>query len=67
MKCDNCTNAAVYTVADPGANPINFCSNCLPSWLRDRAAAGHFPLAKAEKTTTKKKAEAEEAPADENN
>jgi hypothetical protein len=66
MKCDNCSNDAAYTVADPGVNPVNFCSTCLPSWLSDRAAAGHFPLAKAEKSS-KKKAEAEEAPADADN
>ena len=66
MKCDNCSSDALYTIADPGVNPVNFCSLCLPSWLADRARAGHFPLAKAEKSS-KKKAEAEEAPADADN
>jgi hypothetical protein len=42
--CDNCSTPAEYTNADPGANPINYCVACLPSWLHDRAQAGHFPL-----------------------
>lgn len=65
MKCDNCVQDAVYTVSDPGVNPVNYCSTCLPKWLVDRANAGHFPLAKEEKAS-KKKAEAE-APADADN
>ena len=44
VKCDNCGSDASYTNADPGVNPVNYCHDCLPSWLRDRAAAGHFPL-----------------------
>lgn len=44
MKCDNCFNEAQYTQADPGVNPVNYCRNCLPAWLHDRAQAGHFPL-----------------------
>ena len=43
-KCANCTNKADYTTADPGVNPVDYCASCLPSWLRQRAAAGHFPL-----------------------
>jgi len=66
LKCDNCDNQAVYTCADPGLSPINYCANCLPVWLHSRAEAGHFPLAVVEETPapkTKKKA----APSDENN
>lgn len=66
MKCDNCDKDAVYTCADPGANPVNYCASCLPSWLQDRADAGHFPLTSqkpAEKSSKKKT----ETPADENN
>jgi len=44
MKCDNCSNEASYTHADPGVNPANYCTKCLPHWLHDRANAGHFPL-----------------------
>jgi len=71
MKCDNCSNEALYTVADPGVNPVNYCGTCLPVWLADRAAAGQLNIAKSEKPTapaasSKKKAEAE-APADADN
>lgn len=73
IKCANCPTDAVYTVADPGANPVSFCINCLPKWLRDRALLGHFPLEGSvkeeaepvKKTTKKKTAVAEEAPVDE--
>jgi hypothetical protein len=44
VKCDNCSNDAAYTSADPGVNPVNYCTECLPHWLHERAAAGHFPL-----------------------
>jgi len=43
-KCADCDNKAVYTHAEPGVNSVNYCSLCLPVWLRDRAAEGHFPL-----------------------
>ena len=66
MKCDNCDKDAVYTCADPGANPINYCASCLPSWLQDRADAGHFPLL-VEKPAEKSSKKKTEAPADENN
>ena len=71
--CDNCNSQAVYTCADPGLSPINYCMNCLPIWMHSRAEAGHFPLVEAEVETpveetkpapkTKKKA----APSNENN
>lgn len=72
-KCVNCPADALYTAADPGVNPINYCAECLPKWLRGRASAGELPLAEAAKA--KKKAAApveeptveEEAPADESN
>jgi len=44
IKCDNCSNPASYTTADPGVNPAHYCTSCLPAWLYDRANAGHFPL-----------------------
>ena len=44
VKCDNCSNDASYTSADPGVNPVNYCTECLPYWLQERALAGHFPL-----------------------
>jgi hypothetical protein len=57
MKCDNCESPAVYCVNDPGTNPVNYCSSCLPVWQHDRAAAGHFPLpesVEAKSKTSKK-------------
>jgi hypothetical protein len=44
MKCDNCSNDAVYTHAEPGVSSAHYCNNCLPHWLSERAIAGHFPL-----------------------
>lgn len=67
ITCANCKDEAIYTVADPGVNPVNYCSNCLPSWLQDRAKANHFPLVKpVVEKSSKKKADAE-APVDESN
>ena len=54
MKCVNCDNHAIYTVADAGVNPVDYCGPCLPKHLRDRAAAGHFTLAFFEEETPKK-------------
>lgn len=67
IKCANCETEAIYTCADPGANPVNYCGSCLPRWLHERAAAGHFPLVTpSSEKTSKKKADAE-APVDESN
>ena len=49
MKCFNCNTKAVYTVADPGVNPVDYCNSCLPKELQERAKAGHFTLVKPEK------------------
>lgn len=70
--CDNdCSKDAVYTCADPGTNPINYCADCLPVWLQTRAAEGHFPLITPEESKPapkkKKAAVVEEAASDENN
>jgi len=54
MKCDNCSNDAVYTHADPGVSPANYCVKCLPQWLHVRANAGHFPLVQPIKAETEK-------------
>lgn len=70
-KCDNCVKDALYVLSDPGANPVFFCAVCLPSWLRDRASLGQLDLPKEDvvKSTKsfKKKAVAEDGPADESN
>jgi len=76
IKCANCEAAAVYTVADPMANSVDYCSTCLPRWLLTEAAEGNFalrsegPKKEEEKPkAVKKKAEetVEETPADESN
>ena len=78
IKCANCAYAAVYTINEPGANPVDYCSTCLPRWLLTDAADGKFAIrsegVKKEiieekpKTTKKKAAEpVEETTADESN
>ena len=61
MNCFNCDTKAAYTVADPGVNPVDYCNACLPKHLKERAKAGHFPLAKPAKS---KDAPKEETPKD---
>lgn len=68
IKCDNCDKDAAYTCADPGVNPVNYCTDCLPVWLQQRAAAGHFPLVESvseEASSSSKKKKV--AASDENN
>ena len=78
IKCANCVYAAVYTIDEPGANPVDYCSTCFPRWLLTAAADGKFALrsegvkkevVEEKPKSTKKKAEApvEETPADESN
>jgi len=76
IKCANCEAAAVYTVANPAANSVDYCSTCLPRWLLTEAAEGNFALRSEEPKkeeekpkAVKKKAEetVEETPADESN
>ena len=43
-KCCNCPEDAVFRVADPGANPVEYCYACLPHHLRQRADLGHFEV-----------------------
>ena len=78
IKCANCSLAAVYTISEPGANPVDYCSTCLPRWLLTDAAEGKFVLrsedvkknvVEEKPKTIKKKAAApvEETSADESN
>ena len=61
IKCANCENDAIYTCADPGVDPVNYCRSCLPPWLEVRAGEGHFPLMTlVPEKTSKKKAVVEE-------
>jgi hypothetical protein len=65
-KCDNCEKDALYTCADPGVNPVNYCGSCLPQWLQQRADSGHFPLVESiEEKPAKKKEKITEAPKEE--
>jgi len=53
-KCDNCSNEAQYTTADPGVSASHYCRKCLPHWLHDRAQLGHFPLVEEVKEVAQK-------------
>lgn len=64
VRCDICFEAADYTCADPGANPLNYCGDCLPVWLRDRAESGEFPLAQSTEDAAPKKKKAASSNAD---
>lgn len=57
IKCANCNNTAIYTAVDSGVNPVDYCNACLPKHLKERANAGHFPLAnsKPEETPVEEK------------
>jgi hypothetical protein len=67
ITCANCQVEAIYTVADPGANAVNYCGLCLPNWLQDRAKANHFPLVTPVVEKSSKKKTDAEAPVDESN
>jgi hypothetical protein len=60
-RCHNCGELAAYTCADTGLNPVNYCANCLPVWLQERANAGSFPLVEQVATTVAPTTEAPEA------
>ena len=53
MKCVNCSNDAVYTVDNPGANLLDYCVRCLPARLHTNAQAGQYPLRKPAKAAPK--------------
>ena len=44
MKCANCSRDAIYTVAPSYSNAINYCGLCIPTYLRDAAQNGAYPL-----------------------
>lgn len=64
VRCDICFEDADYTCADPGVNPISYCGDCLPVWLRGRAEAGEFPLPSEEAPAATKKKKATSSNAD---
>lgn len=42
--CAICGGPPHFTDASPGANPVSYCSNCLPVHQQGAAAAGQMPL-----------------------
>lgn len=51
-SCVNrCGREAVYRVADPGANAVDYCAVDLPAHLAARAATGEFNLLEPVPTT----------------
>lgn len=40
--CCNCPGAGAVLVNDPGANPLVYCSECLPVHLIERLKAGQL-------------------------
>jgi hypothetical protein len=63
LRCNNCGELAAYTCADPGLNPVNYCANCLPVWLQERANAGSFPLVETIQATVEPTSEPTSEPA----
>ena len=57
MKCVNCSNDAIYTIEQFGANTLDYCKRCLPKRLEQQAAAGAFPLRKLVKPKVEDKTE----------
>lgn len=55
MTCTNCPQEAVFHVADPGANPVQYCRACLPPHLNGRALNGDFDPPQDEATPQKSK------------
>lgn len=62
VKCDDCDNAAAYTLADPKVSPVNYCVDCLPIWLRGQADNGEFPLVEPIEEPAKPKKKSKEVP-----
>lgn len=59
-KCANCEETALYRMADPGVNPVNYCNLCLPSWLRTRADEGQFLAPDVDEDDVKKESSKED-------
>ena len=65
MKCDNCTNPAIYLISSPAVNDVKYCVRCIPAHLKPQAANGDFDLpvaaeVPAEVTKSSKKKPTEE-------
>jgi hypothetical protein len=66
MKCDNCTNPAIYLIASPAVSDVKYCARCLPAHLKSQAENGDFNIVEAvespaEVTKSSKKKAVEEA------
>lgn len=55
MKCADCTSAAVWIFDDPGALPVPYCDDHLPTWLRKRAVDGSITKAPVAEENAPKK------------
>ena len=68
LKCDNCTNPALYQTGGVVVNPAYYCFDCIPFWLQDEAKNGFLPIvtedAPADTKKKKKTSDTAEAPAD---
>jgi hypothetical protein len=75
VYCMNCDAPASYTVGGFGAEPSDYCSECLPTHYRVKAADGLYGLVEpvfnaldpTSKKSSKKTAPAAEADASESN
>ena len=50
MKCVNCQNTATYNYEPSQGHILSYCVNCLPSFLKGRALAGHLEVTAESKT-----------------
>ena len=48
MKCDNCTNPAIYLITSPAVSDVKYCARCLPAHLQSQAANGDFNITEPE-------------------
>lgn len=50
MKCVNCENIAKYNYEPSEGQLLSYCVNCLPSFLKGRAIAGHLEIREESKS-----------------
>ena len=66
MKCSNCSENALYTIAPINVSTVHYCDRHLPTYLRLGALEGLYPVEVPVTTPSKKKPTApvvEEEPA----
>jgi hypothetical protein len=67
MKCSNCDQDALYTVAPVTASKVHYCNRDLPDYLRLGALEGLYPVETTAPVSSKKKSTtppAEDTPAE---